>query len=68
MRSIADSQERPAGAELNLISVKERHRFGNSLAVDQRAVETLEVANRKLIAALPYLCVAARDDCGGYID
>ena len=62
MRRIDHAHYRTAGAELDLIAAEERDGAGNALAVDQRAVEALQIGDRELFAGPANFGVASRDD------
>lgn len=68
MTGIGQPQSRPTNAKLNLISIKQHHRFRDALIVDESSVETSQVANRELIAAPLDLGMTTRDHCGISVD
>ena len=61
MRGIDNAHHRPAGAELNLIAAEKRDGARDALAVDQRAVEALQIGDRELFAGPANFGVPSRD-------
>jgi hypothetical protein len=64
MRRIAEPQRRPAGAQLDLVAIEQRHGIADALVIDQRAVEALQIDDGKLIARPANFRVPPRDDRG----
>ena len=65
---IDDAKDRPAYAKLNLIAIAERYGFSNPMAVNERTVETLQIADRKLLTLFANLRMTTRDHRGGGVD
>ena len=68
MRRIAQAQDWPTDAELNLIVIKQRNRLGNALAVHERAVETFQIIENELLIGLMNFSMPARNHGGIGID